>query len=235
MDKKLNIHYFQHVPFEKPAYIEKWAIQKNHNFTGTHFYKHDKLPKVNELDWLVIMGGPMNIYEEDKFSWLAEEKRFIKKAIDKNKIVLGICLGSQLIADVLGSKVFKNNYKEIGWFPVHLSEEAKENQLFNFLPDEFNAFHWHGETYNIPDGAIHIAESRACKNQAFICRDRVIGLQFHFEMTTAAINEIINECKNDLKKDKFVKTEDEIRNKMNNIKNANKLMHELLNRLEKIT
>jgi len=235
VDKKLNIHYFQHVPFEKPAYIEEWAIQKNHNFTGTHFYKNDIPPDINKIDWLVIMGGPMNIYEVDKFPWLSKEKEFIKQAIDNNKIVLGICLGSQLIADVLGSRVYKNNYKEIGWFPVRLSEEAKENQLFNFLPDEFSAFHWHGETYNIPIGAFHIAESQACKNQAFIYRDRVIGLQFHFEMTTAAINEIINECKNDLKKDKFVKTEDEIRNKMNNIKNANKLMHELLNRLEKIT
>ncbi len=234
MDKKLNIHYLQHVPFEGPAYIEEWANRKGHNFTGTHFYNNDILPDVNKIDWLVIMGGPMNIYEEDKFPWLTEEKRCIKEAINKNKIVLGVCLGSQLIADALGSKVYKNNYKEIGWFPVHLSKEAKENKLFNFLPDEFLAFHWHGETYNIPDGAIHIAESRACKNQAFICRDRVIGLQFHFEMTAAAINEITNECKKDLVKDKFVQTVDEIKNKTSNIANANKLMYELLNRLEKI-
>jgi len=231
----LNIHYLQHVPFEKPAYIEEWAIQKNHNFTGTHFYKNDILPDINKIDRLVIMGGPMNIYEEDKFPWLSKEKEFIKQAIDKNRVVIGICLGSQLIADVLGSMVFKNKHKEIGWFPVRLSEEAKENQLFNFLPDEFSAFHWHGETYNIPVGAFHIAESQACKNQAFIYRERVIGLQFHFEMTAKALNEICNAGKEELVKEIYVQSEDEIKNNHEYIAEANKLMNELLNRLEKIT
>ncbi len=233
MNKKLNIHYFQHVPFESPAYIEEWAIQNGHKFSGTHFYRNDNLPDINEIDWLVIMGGPMNIYEEEKYPWLVEEKKIIKQAIDNDKVVIGICLGAQLIADSLGSKIYKNDFKEIGWFPVHLTQKAKEISLVNFLPDVFLVFHWHGETFDLPDRAVHIAESEACKNQAFIYKDKVIALQFHLEMTAAAVEEISEEDKSELVKDKFVQTEEEIKSNLHYASKANEFMNELMNRLAK--
>ena len=85
----------------------------------------------------------MNVYENEKFPWLVEEKEFIRKAISESKIVLGICLGAQLIADVLGGKIYKNEFNEIGWYPVSLTEDAQQSAVFNSLPDEFVPFHWH--------------------------------------------------------------------------------------------
>jgi len=188
----LNIHYFTHVPFEGLAYIEEWAVNKGHKLTSTEFYKSKNLPDINKVDWLIIMGGPMSVNEEDEYPWLTDEKRFVKEAIEKGKIVIGICLGAQLITDVLGAKVYKNVYKEIGWFQVHFTESAKKLPLFSSFPDEMMVFHWHGETFDLPEGAIHLAESEGCKNQAFIYKDKVLGLQFHFEMTEKAMYSVCN-------------------------------------------
>lgn len=117
----MRIHYLQHVPFEGLASIEQWATTKDYILSATKFYNGDTLPSVDHLDWVIVMGGPMNIYENDKYPWLTWEKHFIEEAIKKNKIVIGICLGSQLIADVLGSKVYKGQEKEIGWYPIQVT------------------------------------------------------------------------------------------------------------------
>jgi GMP synthase-like glutamine amidotransferase len=128
------------------------------------------------------MGGPMNIYEHRNFPWLVEEKRALRSAIDKYKPVIGICLGSQLIADVLGGKIYQNPEMEIGWFPVRLHKEAASIAPFARFPEVLTPLHWHGDTFSLPDGAVPIAESVGCKNQAFAVGDRIIGLQFHLEV-----------------------------------------------------
>lgn len=107
---------------------------------------------MKDFDWLIIMRGSMNIYEEEKYPWLAVEKKFIARTIESGKIVLGICLGSQLIADVLGGRVSRNKYRELGWFPVTLTKEAKDSPVFSALPARFNVFQWHGDTFKIPQG-----------------------------------------------------------------------------------
>lgn len=140
----MKIHYLQHVPFENLANIELWARSKNYTISKTLLFNNDALPKTSDFDWLIIMGGPMNIYEDKKYPWLLKEKKFIEKAIADKKIVLGICLGAQLIVDVLGGAVYKNNYKEIGWHPVSLTKGTKNSSVFGKLPDKFIAFHWHG-------------------------------------------------------------------------------------------
>src|SRR5574341_657976 len=142
----MRLHSLQHEPFEGLANIEVWAKNKGHSITRTLLFNNEKLPQISDIDWLIIMGGSMNIYEEEKFPWLAEEKNFIAEAIANKKIVLGVCLGSQLIADVLGGKVSKNRHKEIGWFPVTLTKEARNSSIFSNLPEKFTAFHWHGDT-----------------------------------------------------------------------------------------
>lgn len=114
----MRIHYLQHVPFEGLGTMESYFLQRGHRLSSTHFYLEKPPPSVAEFDWLVVMGGPMGVYDEIKFPWLTEEKSFIGKSIKSGKIVLGICLGAQLIADVLGAGVFKNQYREIGWFPI---------------------------------------------------------------------------------------------------------------------
>lgn len=150
----IRIHYLQHVPFEGPAGIVKWARKKGHKLTGTHLYNYEVLPHIDEFDFLVVMGGPMNIYEEGDYPWLKYEKQFIKDAIKNNKIVVGICLGAQLIADVLGGKVTKNSEREIGWLSVTFNSMASKYDFFKDFPKEFYVFQWHGDTFStLPEGA----------------------------------------------------------------------------------
>ncbi|MDR3628000.1 MAG: type 1 glutamine amidotransferase [Ignavibacteriaceae bacterium] len=230
----MKIHVFLHTPFETPGYIEKWIKVKNHSITFTKFYETYTLPKTDEIDWLIVMGGPMGVYEEDKYPWLIEEKSFIKQAVENRKIILGICLGSQLIAEALGAKVFPNKYKEIGWFKIRTTDDGKANPIFNFFPKESVAFHWHGDTFNLPAGAVRLAESEATKNQAFIYNGHVIGLQFHIEVTEKLLNEMIAAGNDELVPGSFLQTADEIRNGMSFSKSTNLLLHNLLDNIEGI-
>ncbi len=228
----MRIHYLQHVPFEGPAKIVQWAHEKGHALTGTHLYNYESVPDMDGFDCLVIMGGPMNIYEEESYPWLKYEKQFIKKAIDMSKAVLGICLGAQLIADVLGGEVTKNPEGEIGWLRVKFNAEAFKSPLFKHFPDEVYVFQWHNDTFSrLGEGAVCVAGSEACAHQAFIYRDRVAGLQFHIESTEDSIASLINNCADDMKGGAYVQTEGEIRSGMSFLKEANCLMDSLLERL----
>jgi GMP synthase-like glutamine amidotransferase len=142
----MKIHYLQHVPFENPGIILDWAERNGHIVTSTHLYKGRQFPLQSDFDWLVIMGGPMNIYQEDQYLWLAEEKAFIRASINAGKVGIGLCLGAQLLADVLGGKVARNPYTEIGWFPVRMSPQALQSDLFSFFPPAPTVFEWHGDT-----------------------------------------------------------------------------------------
>ena len=224
----MRLHYFQHVLFEDLGCIEKWATGKGHRVTSTAFYTNGFFPDLETIDWLVIMGGPMNIYEEDKFPWLPEEKRFIRAAIAANKVVIGICLGAQLIADALGATVYKNRHKEIGWFPI-IQTEASARHLF--FPDGMEAFHWHGDTFDLPPGARHIARSKACENQAFIHGERVIGLQFHLELMKEGAKRLIENCRNELVDGPYIQTPAQMLSRELRFQDANSTMFDLLNRL----
>ena len=110
---QLRIHYFKHVSFEGLASIQEWSTKNGHILTSTNFYLNENLPHLDSIDWLIVMGGPMSVEDEKKFHWLSKEKIFIRKAIEKGKTVIGICLGAQLIAQILGAKVYPNKQKEI--------------------------------------------------------------------------------------------------------------------------
>ncbi len=227
----LNIHHIQHVPFEGMGSIEIWAHQRECVLTSTHLYRNESFPDIDSLDWLIVMGGPMNIYETDLYPWLTKEKRFIEQAIERGKTVLGICLGAQLIADVMGSKVFPGKNKEIGWFPVTKTGKAKSIKTADFLSDEIEVFHWHGDTFNIPDGAVHIARSSACESQGFIYDNRVVGLQFHLETTVNSAEALIKNCGNELVPGSYIQTADEILSDMVKFKRINAVMESLLDSL----
>lgn len=174
----------------------------------------------------------MNIYEEEKYPWLREEKNFITEAIASKKIVLGVCLGSQLAADVLGGRVSKNEYKEIGWFPVTLTGEAKSSPVFRNLPGKFIAFHWHGDTFKIPSGAARIAQSEGCANQAFEY-GRVIGLQFHIEYSIESINSMFQNCGDELVEGKYIQKPDEIISQNSNVVETQRILDILLDNMER--
>lgn len=204
----MRAHYFQHVPFEGLGSIESWLKASGYDITTTQFFKSAELPNLRSIGLLIIMGGPMSIQDEEEFPWLVPEKKFIHKAIISGKPVLGICLGAQLIAHVLGAKTYLNPVKEIGWFPIY-GNPAYNNSIFNFPPST-KVFHWHSETFDLPSGAIPLAKSAGCKNQAFQFGKSVIGLQFHLETTPQSAREIISHNREELIPSKYVQTEDEI-------------------------
>ncbi len=206
----MRIHSLQHVPFEGPAAIQAWAESRGHQLTATRLFEDGGLPHMNDFDRLVVMGGPMNIYEEDLYPWLAREKRFIGEAVAAEKTVIGICLGAQLIADVLGARVRRNPYKEIGWYPIEWTEPARRSAVFGFLPERLVAFHWHGDTFDIPPGATHLARSEACENQAFLYGERVLGLQFHLESTPESVRLLTENCRDELVPAPWIRNEGEI-------------------------
>jgi GMP synthase-like glutamine amidotransferase len=182
----MRVHWLQHAEHEGLGCIERWMRDRGHALSATHLYRGETLPDTGDLDWLIVLGGPMNIYEHDRLPWLIPEKMFIRDACVKNKKVLGICLGAQLLADVLGGSVERNPETEIGWFKVSLNDEANKSTLFSDFPGSFEAFHWHGDTFTCPPGATPLMSSEACPRQAFSWGEgRVVALQFHLELELA--------------------------------------------------
>jgi len=205
----LKAHYFQHVPFEGLGSIETWLLDNGYDISCSQFFDDQvQLPSCDEVDLLVVMGGPMSVNDEAELPWLAVEKGFIRQMITAGKPVLGICLGAQLIASCTGAAVYGNNEKEIGWFAVTGANHG-QSDLFCF-PDEFTAFHWHGETYDLPEGATLLASSHACVNQAFQLGQRVLGMQFHLETTPDSAQALVKHCGDELVAGDFVQSAGQI-------------------------
>ena len=220
----MRFHCLQHVIFETPGLLTSWIRQGGHSLRMTYLFEEgvaagdgalpgdgtlpetSVLPLVEAFDVLVIMGGPMSVHDEAEFPWLRSEKALIAAAVEAGKKVLGICLGAQLVAEVMGGRVYPNPVKEIGFWPVrwtveaikrfsYLDEEVFQEwseeaiRLFSHLDEE--VFHWHGETFDLPPGAILLASSEGCVNQAFRVGDNVLALQFHPEVTPGIIDDMI--------------------------------------------
>jgi GMP synthase-like glutamine amidotransferase len=189
----MRIACLQHVPFEQPGHIAAWALDNGHSIAEVHLFDGQPPPKPETFDLLVVMGGPMSVHDEADHPWLVPEKRLIRECLAGNKFLLGVCLGSQLIAEALGSRVYRNRLREIGWFPIRLRPEAADSPYFAGLPAEMQALHWHGETYDLPPGCTHLAESSACAVQAFE-HPSALGLQFHLEVTPEGLAGLIANC-----------------------------------------
>ncbi len=204
----MRVHVLQHVAFEGLGSIATWLEGRSVSVTYTRFYESSVLPHLDEVDFIIVLGGPMSVNDEGQFPWLAGEKRFIANAISKDKIVLGICLGCQLIASALGSNVYPGSEKEIGWFPVYSQQNSQDTLIF---PGSFEAFHWHGETFDLPPNAVLLASSAAYRNQTFQIGRRILGLQFHLEATPETVAAIVGDCRHELLPQPFVQTEQQLR------------------------
>ncbi len=227
----MRIHVLQHVPFEDAANIGVWARARDHEVTRTLLYAGESPPQADAFDWLVVMGGPMNADEEARYPWLAAEKRRIAEAVEAGRTVLGVCLGAQLLASVLGGRVYRAARREIGWFPVRLTGEGRRDPFLEAFPSEFLAFHWHGDTFDLPPGALRVAETDACPNQAFVVGRRLVGLQFHLDYSEASIRKMIAHCAGELTGGPFVQPAEAMLPAPARIEATQALLETLLDRL----
>jgi GMP synthase (glutamine-hydrolysing) len=199
----MHIHYLKHVPFEGLGSMENMFVERGCHLSRTCMYEDQSLPSIHEIDALVVMGGPMGVGDDDEYPWLTLEKEFIESVIKREVPVLGICLGAQLIANVLGAKVTKNAHEEIGWFSVKRTKGLIDSRVEN-LPISFDALHWHRDTFDIPEGASNFMTSEACANQGFAYGESTLALQFHLEMLPSNVQAIYQECGNPEKSGSYV-------------------------------
>lgn len=204
----MKAHVLQHVPFEGIGSIGSWLSARDARISYSRFFESSSLPELQGLDLIIAMGGPMSVTDEAEFPWLKSEKLFIREAITRGLPVVGICLGAQLIASSLGARVYANDKKEIGWFEIEATPCTHE--VFCF-PKRTTVFHWHGETFDLPAGAVRLAKSAGCANQAFQVGENVIGLQFHLETTLGGVDSMINNCRRELVEGAYIQSESAIR------------------------
>nr|WP_156278341.1 type 1 glutamine amidotransferase [Paenibacillus sp. NEAU-GSW1] len=198
----------KHFSFDDESAIAAWAVRQGHSLNVIVPYEIAEYPAIASFDMLVILGGPMSVYQDEQYPWLVEEKRFVRTCIDQGKLVLGICLGAQMLSEVLGGKVYRNEFKEIGWYEVQRTEER--HPCFEGVPQSFASFQWHGDTFTLPDGAKRLAYSEACGNQAFAYGDSVVALQFHLETTPACAATMLDVWTHELVEAPFIQKADRV-------------------------
>ncbi len=192
----MRIRVLQHVAHEGPAAIADWATERGHCLEVTRVDLTGPPPRTEASDFLVILGGPMGVHDGGAHPWLEPEKRYIEDALrraeDGSGAVLGVCLGAQLIAHLLGANVTRNHEVEIGWFPVQRTVDGAASVVGAAVPDGLGVLHWHGDTFDTPEGTARVLKSTACDNQAFEgAGGRIMGLQFHLEQTKETLPEMV--------------------------------------------
>ena len=194
----MKILSFHHVPFEGLGSLSSLIQNGNHSLHTVSLWECPALPDPDEFDLLIIMGGPMDVGDVVGNPWLAEEKQFIREAIGRKMKILGICLGAQLLAEALGGSVAPGAHREIGWHEISKGQEAVRSALGRALPERFLAFHWHGDCFSIPLGAVALGHSAACATQGFVWQERIVALQFHLEATPDSVADLLQNCRDEV-------------------------------------
>ncbi len=204
----LRVACLKHVAYEGPAYFPDWAANRGY-LLEEFLVPESGLPTVGDHDRVIIIGGPMSVWETDRHPWLAEEKRYLASLVQAGIPVLGICLGAQLLAEHLGARVGPGPLKEIGWFTLARHAAASSTWLGDALPDRFRSFFWHGDVFDLPDNAVPVAATRAHAVQGFVYGD-CLALQFHLEVTPAWAKRLATRDAHELVDGPFIQSAREI-------------------------
>jgi len=194
----MKLLVLQHEKCEPLGIFEELLKNRRVEYKYCRLYEDEAPANLNKYNSLILLGGPMNVYQEKEYPFLRDDDRLTKEALKKKKPVLGICLGAQLMAKALGASVYKAQEKEIGWYKLRLTKEGKKDRIFRGFEKEFMVFQWHGDTFDIPEGAVHLASSDVVPNQAFRFNNSY-ALQFHLEVTAEMIRDWLKEYDEEIK------------------------------------
>ncbi len=203
----MKVLIVQHESFEKEGNMADWLEKNQAEITYLKLYEEQNFPNPADFDLIILVGGPMSVNDEAEYPWLVTEKEFVRQVLKLEIPMLGICLGGQLIANALGAEITLNKEAEIGWFDIE--NVAKQEDVFQF-PDKVEIFHWHGETFALPDGAVPLIKSEACENQGFQYGRYVIGLQCHPEATTEVIQEWLDQTGGQMAQGNYIQTAEQM-------------------------
>lgn len=218
-----------HADFESAGTIENWAQEKQHNLSFLKTYSGQKPPKNIDFDFLIVMGGPQSPLEIEKTPYLHDEIALIKKAVDADKIILGFCLGAQLIGEALGSKAERSPEKEVGVYPIELTEAGKHDPLLASLGNSFPAIHWHKDMPGETKNSTLLAYSQGCPRQMIRYGEKIYGFQCHLEITKDGIQRMIDAIPGDLSDSKYTQSKEELLS--HDYSSIHKTMHGILDRL----
>jgi GMP synthase (glutamine-hydrolysing) len=231
----MRLHLLEHDPIDlSETNMTNWAKKKGYSIAQTYVCKNEKLPPLDDFDWLMVMGGAPHVWEEDSLPWLIPEKAFIAQALDRNKIIFGVCFGAQLLAEALGGTVFQNDQEEIGWYEVTLTPEGQRSFLFKNIPEKFTSFHWHSDHFSLPSGCTRLAYSEPTPNQAFVMEGKpVAAVQFHPEYTRNMVSHFAREWGHEWKPGPFVTDQEAVLDQTEALPDTYWLMSALLDNMER--
>ncbi|MCG8701424.1 MAG: type 1 glutamine amidotransferase [Bacteroidales bacterium] len=226
----MRISIIQNEPFETPGALVKWLEDRGIFYLMYHCYRGDALPIDDNPDMVIVLGGTASVYDNDEqHAYLKRIKSYLSKEFGAGTKIVGICLGAQLLADLLGEKVYSGNEKEIGWYPVSFNQLELDELGYSNFPESQLVLHWHGDTFNVPSEATPIASSKLYPNQGFIYKNQLLALQFHMEATQTWLNNLLIGAENELnQKGNFVQSRDELIAGLVNIDANHKLLFNLL-------
>jgi GMP synthase-like glutamine amidotransferase len=230
----MRLHLLHHDPVDSSRNnISRWAANKGYAIAHSYLCNNEALPGIEDVDWLIVLGGSQHAWEEEVYPWLPAEKKFIARAVEDNKIILGLCFGAQLLAEALGAEVFVNPHNEIGWHEVSLTPEGQRSYLFQNIPEQFTTFHWHADHFALPPGCTRLAYSRATENQAYICRERrLAGLQFHPEYPLESVKYFVREFGDLMQNGPYVAGKEKILSQTEQIPETYALMAAILDNID---
>ena len=218
----------KNITIEGPGLLGDLLLDSGWELEIIDLYAGEPAPKnLSGIDMLIVLGGPMNVYETEKYPFLRNELELIEEGYRKDIPVIGFCLGSQLMAVALGAEVKKNPAKELGWYDIALTEEGKSHPLFEDMPESFPIFQWHGDTFNIPVGAKHLATSELCRNQCFSYGNS-LAMQFHPEVKKSDIYDWVDAYSEELTAEMGPDAANRIKEETENIYTGSRMMAEKL-------